>query len=129
MMQKVIRALNFTAVICLVLLLITTSIWQPVNPEDAIRPATRPYEFDYFAWTLGALWDKVSMTGLGLNHYLTFYQERQIVKEYFTLLQQNNDLEKQIEDLYADPNVANPKQESADLQLELQSKKEELKRQ
>ena len=129
MMQKVIRALNFTAVICLVLLLITTSIWQPVNPEDAIRPATRPYEFDYFAWTLGALWDKVSMTGLGLNHYLTFYQERQIVKEYFSLLQQNNDLEKQIEDLYADPNVANPKQESADLQLELQSKKEELKRQ
>jgi hypothetical protein len=129
MLQKVIRALNFTAAVCLVLLLITTSIWQPVKPEDAIRPATRPYEFDYFAWTMSAFWDKVSMAGLGINHYLTFHQDRQIVKAYFALLQENNDLEKQIEDIYADPSMADPKQESADLQLELQSKQAELKRQ
>jgi len=129
MLRTVIRALNFTAAICLILLLITTSIWQPVDPEDVIRPATRSYEFDYFAWTLGAYWDKVSQTGLGINHYLTFHQERQIVKGYFTLLQQNNELEDEIEDLYSNPNAANPGLESAELRLELQSKQEELKRQ
>ena len=128
-MQKIIRTLNFAAAFCLVLLLITTSIWQPVNPEDAIRQATRPYEFGYFAWTLGAFWDKASMTGLGINHYLNFHQDRQIIKDYFTLLQQNNELEDEIKNLYSDPNAADPKLESAELQVELQSIQEKLNRQ
>ena len=125
-MQKIIRTLNFTAAFCLVLLLITTSIWQPVNPEDVIRQATRPYEFGYFAWTLGAFWDKASMTGLGINHYLNFHQDRQIIKDYFTLLQQNNELEDEIKNLYSDPSTADPQLESAELQVELQSVQEKL---
>jgi hypothetical protein len=129
MMQKVIRTLNFAAASCLVLLLITTSIWQPVNPEDAIRPATRPYEFDYFAWTLDALWDKVSMAGLGINHYLSFYQDRQIIKEYFTLLQDNENLKNEIEKLYSDPDVEDPKLESSAMQVELQSNQKKLDQQ
>jgi hypothetical protein len=129
MIRKVIRALNFTAAICLVLLLITTNIWQPVNPTDTIRPATRPYEFGYFTWTLGAIWDKVSMAGLGINHYLTFYQDRQIVKQYLTLLRENAELQKDIEAVYSDPEVADPGLESADLQTQLGSNQEELARQ
>ena len=129
MMQKVIRTLNFAAAFCLVLLLITTSIWQPVNPEDAIRPATRPYEFDYFAWTLGAFWDKASMAGLGINHYLSFYQDRQIIKEYFTLLQDNEKLKNEIEKLYSNPDVEDPKLESSAMQVELQSNQKKLDQQ
>ena len=129
MIQKVIRALNFTAALCLVLLLITTNIWQPVNPTDTIRPATRPYEFGYFTWTLGAFWDKVSMAGLGIDHYLTFYQDRQIVKQYFTLLRENDELQKEIEAVYSDPEITDPGLETADLQTQLGSKHEELVRQ
>ena len=129
MIQKVIRALNFTAALCLVLLLITTNIWQPVNPTDTIRPATRPYEFGYFTWTLGAFWNKVSMAGLGIDHYLTFYQDRQIVKQYFTLLRENDELQKEIEAVYSDPEITDPGLETADLQTKLASNQEELNKQ
>ncbi|MDK2979853.1 MAG: hypothetical protein PWQ55_200 [Chloroflexota bacterium] len=129
MMQKAIRAANLTAALCLVLLLITTSIWQPAKPEDGVRTATRPYEFNYSAWTLDAFWDKASMAGLGLNHYLTFRQDRQIVRDYFSLLRENNDLQSEIEDLYADPDVNDPSLAAADLQAQLLTVQTELGRQ
>ncbi|BBB49456.1 hypothetical protein [Pelolinea submarina] len=129
MMQKVIRTLNFAAASCLVLLLITTSIWQPVNPEDVIRPATRPYEFDYLAWTVGAFWNKSAVASLGISHYSSFYQDRQIIKGYFTLLKDNEELKNEIEKLYTNPDVEDPKLESTAMQVELQSNQKKLDQQ
>jgi hypothetical protein len=129
MMPKVFRILNLAAALCLILMLVTTSIWQPISPEDAIRPATRPYEFDYSAWTVNAFWDKLSMAGLGTNHYLNYYQDRQIIKEYFTLLQKNDELESQIENIFSDPGIENPNQESAESQVKLHANQSELEQQ
>jgi hypothetical protein len=129
MMQKVFRTLNFAAASCLVLLLITTSIWQAVNPEDVIRPATRPFEFDYLAWTVDAFWNKAAMASLGINHYSSFYQDRQIIKGYFTLLKDNEELKNEIEKLYSNPDVEDPKLESTAMQVELQSNQKKLDQQ
>ena len=129
MMNKAIRIASVTFAVCLLLAFLTTSIWQPFNPEDRIRSATRPYEFNYLSWTLSALWDKVSLTGLGINHYLTFRQDRQIIQDYFGLLRETNELESEIANQYANPDVADPQDISTDLQSKLQTKQEELAKQ
>lgn len=128
-MQKLILTLKITAAFCLSLLLITTSVWQPITSEDAIRPATRPFEFDYLSWTINAFVDKLSMSGLGFNHYLEAHQDRKIIQDYFILLSKNEELENAIEVIFADPGIENPDQESADLKIELAANQNELKKQ
>ena len=117
-MKKVFIILNFAAAVCITLLLITTSVWQPLSPEDAVRPATRPYEFDYFAWTVNAFWDKASMAAFGFNHYLDHHQDRQIIRDYFALVNDNNDLQNKIEAIFSNPSIADASQASSDLRTQ-----------
>ena len=111
---------------CVCLLLLTFSVWQPFSPEDAIRPFTRAFEFDYFSWTVNTLEEKISMFGLGLNHYLDYYQERMVINNYFKILKEKEQLESDIEAIYADPNIENPVQESLSLHEKLESTRKVL---
>lgn len=110
---------KFVLSICISLLLLTTSIWQPATPEETVRLYTRPYEFDFFSWTIYALSDKLSMAGLGFDHYLNFYQERKIIQDYFKLLSEKEEIENSIETIFSDPKVENPEQETYALQKDL----------
>jgi hypothetical protein len=128
-MVKTSLLLKLIPALLICLILTTTSVWQPVSDEDVIRPYTRPYEFNYFYWTLDALIDKVSMAGFGFNHYLSFPQENRIVSKYFMLLQEKERLENSVESIFSDPEIENPDQVSHNLQIELSRKSEELEKQ
>ena len=110
-------------------LFISTSVWQPLSEEENIRPFTRPFEFNYQSWTINAVMDKLSMASLGFNHYLTLYQDRKILQDYFQLLNEKNQMEYSIDSIYSDPEVGNPEEESSQLQSELAEKQAVLKKQ
>jgi hypothetical protein len=118
-MNRFLRSLIFVLCACYILLTITTSVWQPTSEKDKVRPATRPYEFDYTFWTIDALADKISMLGAGFEHYLTDSQERTIIRDYFQLARDTGNIENSIESIFSNPSIKDPDQESAKMRANL----------
>jgi hypothetical protein len=128
-MQKFILTFKTVFTVCLGLLLLTTSIWQPTKPEEAIRYYTRPYEFDFVSWTFNAFSDKLSMSGFGFKHYLTYYQGRRILKDYFQLLSEKENLENSLQELFTNPEILDPHRKSQFLRKNLSVTEARLKNQ
>ncbi len=128
-MKRVLSALFLIFAVYFSLATLTTSIWQPVSEDDLIRPATRPYEFDYTSWTIDALADKIGLLGAGFEHYLSAKQERIIITDYFQLVNDAQGLEKSVEAIYSDPAIKEPKKASASIQTKLTTTRNTLKSQ
>lgn len=128
-MRKFLTTFKFLLALSLILLLLNTSTWQPSSQEEKIRPFTRTYEFDFVSWTLDALFDKLSMAGFGFNHYLDFTQDRKIMRDYFQLLKEQEQLESSLEAVFVDPENDDPEQDAFDLQRELSVIQSDLKKQ
>ena len=94
---------RFTLFSCVILLIATTSVWQPVDDAERVRAYTRHYEFDYFGWTANAIWQKLSAISIGPIRHLSYFQQRKIIKDYFQALSDTNYLKDSLESLYADP--------------------------
>jgi hypothetical protein len=125
-MKKFLIGFKFFLFSGLILLLSTTSVWQPVSEPDRIRVYTRPYEFDYFGWTLNAAWEKLSEISLGSTRHLGFLQQRKIIKDYFQTLADTQSLKNSLETLYSDPNASLKKNEAAVLEKKYLEKKNQL---
>lgn len=118
-MKKVLIAFRFTFFSGILILLVTTSALIPADRPDMIRLYTRDYEFDYLRWTIGALWEKISAFSLGINHYTTIRQQKQIIKDYMFFHQEAQELRDSIVDIYSNPDVVSPEKETAALQNKL----------
>ena len=126
------KRLRISAIIIgavIIALVFSIYIWQPTEEEKTIQPYARKYEFNYVTWTVDALYNKLSVLGLGFNHYLTARQEREIISDYFQLLDEKNELENTIASIYANPEIKDPDQESTSVQSEYEQKKAELDKQ
>jgi len=111
---------------CFVLLVTTTSVWQPENQVDRIRVYSRPFEFDFFRWTLDAAWQKISAASLGPIRHLSHLQQRKVVKDYFENYSVSQDLKSSLETLYADPDFFLKNSESLVLEKKFQEQEERL---
>ncbi len=111
---------------CIVLLLITTSVWQPEKNVDRIRAFSRPFEFDFLGWTVNALWQKISAASLGPIRHLSHLQQRKIVRDYFESLSETQELRKSLETLYADPDFSRKNSEVLVLERKYQEQAEHL---
>ncbi len=89
------------------------------NQSERVRAYTRNIEFDYIQWILDALGIKLTQQALGVARYLPEEQRRQAALEYLKLVQQIQQGEGELNNIYADPNVADPKSASATLRQEL----------
>jgi hypothetical protein len=113
------------ALILLVLLLITIPLLGGStvalgNQVERVRAFTRNLEFDYVEWILNAAGVKLEQQALGVARYLPEAARRQTALEYLQLVQQIQQKEADLKDIYADPNVADPKSASAPLRQELE---------
>ncbi len=108
---------------------LTTSIWQPLAPEDAYHSTVRPYEFDFASWTLKALAGKIRLLAAGFEHYLIDAQERVIIRDYFTMVSDTRELENAVESILADPSIEDPQLASLEIRAELAQKHAELEKQ
>jgi hypothetical protein len=93
------------------------------TPKDQARQLTRKLEFDYIAWTLKAVDIKAAGAAIGVSQKLTPARQHQVVLRYFDLVKQLEDVQGQIQQVYSDPSVKNPREAAAEklaLQEELQ---------
>lgn len=104
--------------ILFILLVITNSIWQPLELNDRVRVYTRRYEFDYFFWTLNSLLDKGEQASLGINANLSFFQDRSIVYDLLDTVKKIDNLENQISGIFANPKIPDPEVEAQPLLLQ-----------
>jgi hypothetical protein len=94
-----------------------------------LRSFTRLMEFDYVAWTFDALGLKFGQIALGTADYLPVEDRSATVLSTLDLINQITQLEAQLNDIYADPNVSNPKAASAELRKrlsELQAQRDQI---
>lgn len=100
------------------LLLLGPASFQIRTLPERLDLLARPQAFDYTSWTINALWVKFSHGTLGSPHYFAPDQQRALTVEYLKLVDELNRVKREIEIIYADPNVANPQQAAAAFQVE-----------
>lgn len=109
--------------LCAVVIALTESAVVISTPKDQARQLTRKLEFDYIAWTLKAVEVKAAEAGIGVTQRLTPARQHQVVVRYFDLVEQLEMLQGQIQQIYSDPSVDDPREAAAEkltLQEELQ---------
>ena len=78
------------------------------DPLEQVRAYTRAIEFDYLSWTLDALGIKLGEMALGTANYLPGRSNPIQCWLALDLIRQINQVEAQINDIYADPNISDP---------------------
>ncbi|MCD6577361.1 MAG: hypothetical protein J7K66_05040 [Anaerolineaceae bacterium] len=114
------KYIQFTLLFIILVSVITTSTWYPINSSDRIRRYTRPFEFDYLRWEFAAGWKKLSLYSLGPTYILNNLQQRKIIDDYFRLLNSSNKLQQKIAQTYSDPQVPAPEKEALPFENELE---------
>ena len=95
------------------------STLPPTEQTESVRAFTRELEFDYLRWTLQALNVKFQQISLGTASYLPDSQRRQIVLDYLHLIAQIHQATARLNDIYADPGIADPLEASREVRAEL----------
>ncbi|MCQ3932152.1 MAG: hypothetical protein DPW16_17005 [Chloroflexi bacterium] len=72
-----------------------------------IHAAAHPYEFNYIAWEVEALWSKARQSMWGYQSYVPDANRKEAILEYIELVGQLLDLEGQLEATYTTPSAAN----------------------
>lgn len=121
-----------TGIILILLVLVVTqqrSDYDMTDPIENVRAYTRWQEFDYGTWMGSALTLKFSVGSLNIPNYLDEEEQRQVVFDYLGLLSALNQLNNDIEAIYANPNIQDPDSVAAGLMQEQAGRKNRIKMQ
>ena len=91
---------------------------------EKVRSFTREIEFDFVSWTFNALGIKIQQISLGAVDYLDHEDHSNIVLNYLELNNEIQQLETQIFEIYANPDISNPEATSRLSREQLQELKE-----
>lgn len=94
-------------------ILLTYSGLPPGDQLERVREFSRDLEFDYIAWTLDALEVKLGQLALQAADFLPDEVRHQLVLEYLGLVDQINQAEYQLNEIYSNPEIHNPEQVAA----------------
>jgi hypothetical protein len=83
--------------------------------------------FDYVAWEINALATKAAQTLWGVHPFMEEADGSQYVRDYLADLDRARLLEAQIEMIYTDPAMADPDAETADLRIERDRLRDDLR--
>jgi hypothetical protein len=101
------------------ILLLGASSVPPGDATEQVRAYTRGIEFDFVAWTLDAVGVKIGQSAAGLISYLSDETQHRLTLEYIQLVDQIQQQEGKLYEIYADPSVTDPVATSKDVRLEL----------
>ncbi len=101
-------------------LLLAFSNYPQGDELQRMRAFTRPLEFDYVGWTLNALGTKLGQIALGAADNFTPEEQSQLVLDYLDLISQIDQANRRLNEIYADPGIANPETASRLLRGQLQ---------
>ncbi len=119
-LQSFRRFLGRLAWLVFLALILESSNYPPTDPMARVRAYTRPIEFDYVSWTMDALGIKISQFALGTSNYLSIGDRKRAALEYLKLVDEIQQNEARLLDVYADPNVTDPQTASTPLREKLQ---------
>lgn len=94
-----------------------------------IHTASQPYEFNYVAWEVEALWNKARQSLFGYQAYIPEAERKAAILEYIEIVGQLIDLETQLEQVYGNATLANPSAAAQDLRTQisdLEKRRQEL---
>jgi hypothetical protein len=117
-----------TILFLLIPFLLERSVASPSDPYERVHSLTRPMEFDYVSWTIRAIGVKVGQFALDAQAYLPDKDRTDTVLESLSLLQQINELKNKLNDIYSDPQIADPESESGQLRAQLSELQEQQSR-
>jgi hypothetical protein len=110
----------------LLLNLLAASTLEYRHSADRVRRYTRTLEFNFVTWTIDAVLVKLEQFGLGATGYLQDSHHEQVVRSYFTVLEEATQLEGQIAVIFADPSIEDPQSHAAQIILERDKLREYL---
>jgi hypothetical protein len=116
------RLKTFFFVIFMLLLmagLLAQSTVAPGNAVERIRAFTRMTEFDYLDWTLDAVLIKNIQEAVKAPRYMSYEEQRDVVFEYLRLVSWVNSTTREVERIYANPDIQNPDQAAKELNEQL----------
>jgi len=122
-MRRFIRTFEILFRRALFLLLVCTlltrdlTLANDLGTQVTVRVGT--LQFDFIGWTLNALGLKVAQSTSTEQNYMPTDERRQIVLDYFELLDQGLKLDREINDIFTDPNQTDPESASHDLKTQL----------
>jgi 6-pyruvoyl-tetrahydropterin synthase len=112
--MKIWGSVQRSFIILLAALLMCGSVSQPLNTAQKARYYTAPYEFNYAQWMIDSLLLKLGQSGIAINDHVSSEVQIRVVREYFNLAGKLDYTNYTIEQIYANPNIANPDQAAAD---------------
>ena len=106
-------------------LIILTQLLGPGNLPSGdelarIRAFTTGEEFDYISWTLKALVAKLEQISLPVSNYLDESTQKLAVLDYLTLVREIQNTERQLNDIYADPDIEDVEAQAAPVRAHLE---------
>jgi hypothetical protein len=113
------RAYLLTFILLTIAVLLGASTVSPSDPLEQVRAFTRGIEFDYFSWTMKSLGIKLGEVALGTANYLPSQEKSNTVLAALDLIRQINQVEYQLKEIYANPNISDPETVTVDLRRQL----------
>lgn len=95
----------------------------PQETSEKARRYTRAVEFDYLGWTIDTLWHKATRTN---SQYQTPVEQQEQVYVFLELVGEVQNLDNQIDILYADPTIKDPAASSASFAASLKEEQQQL---
>ena len=99
---------------------LTYSGLPPGDQMERVRAYSRDLEFDYIAWTLEALEVKLAQLALQAGDFLPEEARHRLVLDYLALVDQINQAENQLNEIYANPEIFDPDHTAAPVRSKME---------
>lgn len=103
----------------IILLCLSASSVPLRDPVENVRRFTRQLEFEFVGWTFDALWSKIEQFSVSATARMSEESRQEFVVEYFDLLRESKQLQRQVESIGGDPDEAAQQGVLSDLQEKL----------
>jgi hypothetical protein len=113
MLFRVLRVVDFLALTFAIIIATTGDAPRLTGTSDRVRSFTRTIEFDYPNWVWNAAWIKLEQSALGLPYLFDRGTNKEIVMDYLRSTHTLMQAEAQIEQIYANPDIADKEASSA----------------
>ncbi len=123
----ILKHIRLTLVLFVIFWLIPGSTVNMNGLFNALAFHISDYNFDYIGWELNALGSKFNQTLFGKHAYLSPEEGSQYVRDYMADLVRAQQLEREIRQIYVDPDIDDPDIASADLQTERNNLRDSLR--
>mgnify|MGYP005852262981 CR=1 FL=1 len=121
MFNRLSDTINRVFIGIVLLFLLAGSAPLPVPKLDQVYRYTNEIEFNFIAWVVDAAWLKLEQAALGSPHYMDRAARKKAVMDYLRQTEEVLQLEYAIDQLYANPDVEDPEEASAELQARLET--------